>query len=344
MLWKSIKMTKMKKKRISVSPEEFNQILDDLDEAKIQYSYRQNKLYVEIETLYDVFQCMLIKSAKNVTNPGAVNSAFFSKCDVDIITDQYGYKKSYNSLGIEHISWNYGVAYGYSYTSPYDTRRWLKCWSYDVNSAFAYGMLNPMPDTARGPKNGLVVSPGEMGFYIRGGATTEVGAEADIVFPLMPSPFVDYVNYHYEKKKNAADAIIRRKEKDFLNIPTGLLCKKNIFLRNAIIYYSNEYIKSFIDDDTVYCNVDCIVSKKPRDDIPIGIELGQFKAEHINDNFKYIQNCQYQWNTDCHYSGIPRGLITDIEHTENWYENLDYIVINRKVYENENKKQKANCG
>jgi hypothetical protein len=107
--------------------------------------------------------------------------------------------------------------------------------------------------------------------------------------------------------------------KDYLNIPTGCIQRHNIFLRNAIIHYSNEYIKKYIDENTIYCNVDCIVSLVPRPDIPTGDCIGSFKNEHNNEAFKFIDTGMYQWNDECHYKGIPSNTIIDIEHTENWF-------------------------
>lgn len=193
-------------------------------------------------------------------------------------------------------------------------------------------MLKPMPDTSKEPIYGGLVKKGQMGFYALGGVTTKVGEYADIIFPLIDSPFKEYIYKNYEKKKNALNKDERNKYKKMLNIPSGLIARKNVFMRNAIIYYSNEYIKSFIDENTVYVNIDSIVSLTPRYDIPIGNDIGQFKCEHQCDNFKYIQNGQYQWNKECHYSGIPGSCLTDIEDAANWKENIKYKIEGEYIY------------
>lgn len=213
------------------------------------------------------------------------------------------------------------------------------CWSYDINSAYAYAMLKPMPDTTVEPRYNDIIKEGEIGFYPLGGASTEVGEFANIIFPLMESPFKNYIIEYYNLKQKAK-GIERKKWKDFLNFPSGFLAKKNIFLRNALIYYSNEYINQFIDENTVYVNVDCIVSLVPRYDIPIGNEIGQFKEEHKAKKFYYIKPMIYQWEDEKgHCPGIPSESIQDIKHIEDWRYQLYYKFENGKVVKNEKYKE-----
>lgn len=335
----------MKKKlNYELTPKEWNKKIDELNKYGVEYHITKLACAATLSTRSAYYHVSLIKDPRATYNVGAIISSFRSKTHYHEIQNQYGYKIDEKS---NKVKWDYGVAHGYSYSDSDYARKWLKCWSYDINSAFAYAMMQPMPDTTKEPRYEDDVREGEIGFYSLGGATTNVGEPADIIFPLMESPFRSYVEYYYNLKKNAKDKAEKAKWKDFLNIATGHLAKTNIFLRNAILYYSNRYIKSFIDDDTVYCNVDCIVSLKPRNDLPIGNELGQFKIEHENDNFKYIKAMQYQWNKECHYNGIPSESLTDIENIDNWQDYLFYtfngdkIVKNKKYgVEHEEKKNK----
>lgn len=62
-----------------------------------------------------------------------------------------------------------------------------------------------------------------------------------------------------------------------------------------IVYYMNEYIKQFIDKNTLWYNTDSIVStvRKPELDALLGNEVGQFKIEHEG---RFIQaGTGYQW-------------------------------------------------
>ena len=185
-------------------------------------------------------------------------------------------------------------------------------------------MCKDMPDTSIAPRMYDAVGPNEIGFNDGGEVTTTIGDFAEYIFPLMKSPFIKYVENYYAKKQKAKTKEERDLWKDFLNIPTGMSHKKNIFIRNAILYHAACYIRQFIDKDTVYCNTDSIVSLKKRTDLPIGDKLGEFKEEHANERFKFIDEGIYQWDNECHYKGIPGCALTDIENIENWEENLPY--------------------
>ena len=67
----------------------------------------------------------------------------------------------------------------------------------------------------------------------------------------------------------------------------------------------NEKIRSLIDDNTIYCNTDSIVSLKERTDFIIGDGLGEWKIEH-KGKFAYV-GFNYQWKEDTvAYRGIPK--------------------------------------
>ena len=72
--------------------------------------------------------------------------------------------------------------------------------------------------------------------------------------------------------------------------------KTNPFIRAKIIYEANKMISDLIDENTLYCNTDSIVSLTERKDIKLGNNIGQFKIEHQGD-FAYI-GFNYQWNRD----------------------------------------------
>ena len=61
-----------------------------------------------------------------------------------------------------------------------------------------------------------------------------------------------------------------------------------------------------MDEDTLLCSTDSLVSKRKRDDLEIGTEIGQFKLEHEGD-FCY-DGMNYQWNLEIPtYRGIPKS-------------------------------------
>lgn len=264
-------------------------------------------------------------NSPNVGNIIAQLDRFVKKSDYELKNkEEYGYQKTKLDNYKTRITWNLRDPGNFEYINNKYKLKWLKCYSYDINSAYSFAMLKPMPDTDKPCRKFDVINKNEIGFYSNGYATTEIGAFAEYIFPLKESPFKKYVEYYYNKKQNAKSPEEREIWKSFLNIPSGMMHKVNIFMRLAILHYAAIYINSFIDENTVYCNTDSIVSLKARSDIPLGNEIGKFKKEHINEIFKYKQSGIYQWDTICHYKGLPGIALNDIENTKNWQANLPY--------------------
>ena len=325
----------MKKTNKNIDADEFNMLVDECETWGIKYEIKNYSTSVQLETNSRIYRCSLTGEVKDIVNTGAIATAFYKYLEPFDLRYKYGYSEGNDYLdGKKIIRWDYKIASGYQYYNEDFVLKDLKCWSYDINSAYSYAMLSPMPDTRVEPRYNDIVRRGEIGFYKGGGATTEVGEFAEIIFPLIDSPFKEYVFTRYQKKKCLNKGPERDKVKKELNFATGLIARRNIFMRNAIIYYSNRYIQKFIDEDTVYCNIDCIVSLRPRYDLPIGNEIGQFKVEHECDDFKYKKSCIYQWGpNDVHYAGVPRNTISDIENLGSWQDNLKYKydIEKRKV-------------
>lgn len=336
----------MRKINKNVGAHNFNRQLENCEKHDIEHELKIYSTSVQLETNSHIYRCSLTGRDEDIVNVGTISSTFFNKeLEPFDIRGKYGYREIKDAMkGKKIIQWDYKVAAGFQYCDEDFKLQNLKCWSYDINSAFSYAMLSPMPDTRVEPRYNDKIRGGEIGFYKLGGATTVVGEFAEIIFPLIDSPFKEYVYTRYEKKKNLPKGPERDKVKNELNFVTGLLARRNVFMRNAIIYYSNKYIKKFIDEDTIYCNVDCIVSLRPRYDIPIGKEIGQFKIEHECEDFKYKMNGIYQWGTeegkDVHYIGIPKNLLSDIEDISSWQKNLKYIFDEKERRIKENVKKK----
>ena len=193
------------------------------------------------------------------------------------------------------------------YANPkYDKTR-NKAYGYDINSSYSNAMLNDMPDTSKPYRTG-VVKEGEIGFRedAEGNFVPVFAGHFSIwIFPLMPTPFTRFVHTWYEKKLHATSDKERFKAKEVLNYCIGYMQKTNPFLRAAIIYYANKKIKDLIDEDTLYCNTDSIVSLKPLN-LDIGPNIGQFKVEHVGD-FAY-NGYNYQWDLEVpSYRHIAKG-------------------------------------
>lgn len=181
------------------------------------------------------------------------------------------------------------------YFNPKYDRTRNEAIGYDLNSSYPYAMLNDMPDTSVPYRTGTV-KEGEMGFREDGEGNfvpVFAGHFAIWIFPMMKSPFTRFVKTWYDRKFNAKSDQERLKAKGVLNYCIGYLQRTNPFLRAAIIYYANKKIADLIDENTLYCNTDSIVSLKPLN-LDLGPKIGQFKVEH-KGKFAY-NGYNYQWD------------------------------------------------
>lgn len=312
------------------------------DFSYLEPTIRVNIGSVELILPEITYKCSLTGDVKDIVDGANIMKQLKSLSGPEWLElkdkEEFGYRKVFNKLKNKNsIEWNLRDPGNFSFIDTTRAKKKLKCYSYDINSAYSYAMLQPMPDTRIKPKLYSIVGKNEIGFNNSGYATTEEGSYAEYIFPLIESPFKKYVDTYYNRKAKAADKVERNKWKQYLNIASGLLHRHNIFLRLAVLYYASTYIAQFIDEDTVYCNTDSIISVKKRTDIPLGTEIGKFKEEHINEDFKYIDVGIYQWGNKCHYTGIPGCTLTDITDTTNWKDHFPYRYDEelRRIVKNE---------
>lgn len=202
-------------------------------------------------------------------------------------------------------------AAAFLYKNPkYEGKR-VKAISYDLNSAYSYAMLQDMPDTSVPYQSKKIIEGKEIGFIelpsdddpSKIDFVPKYKGHSDYVFPLMESPFKKFVENWYKKKKKSDT---KMKAKGVLNFSVGYLQKTNPFLRAAIIGKCNEYMKNLIDENTIYCNTDSIVSLVPRNDLNVGDNIGQFKVE--NEGEFAFKGFNYQWNKEPpSYRGISKA-------------------------------------
>lgn len=224
-----------------------------------------------------------------------------------------------------------------AYKPEFEGKR-IQAYSYDQNSSYGWAMKQPMPDTRKVVGYYDIVKSGQIGFIIddetpipgfisAGGAGLRIvgeGGGAEYIFNLMESPFKRFADLWYKRKQNLET---KSKAKQMLCYSVGYLQRKNPFLRAAVVEYANQYIRSLIDENTIYINTDCIISTQPRTDIPIGKCLGEFKEDHkglfANVGFNY------QWDNELPvYRGIPKTWFK-----ENWDILKDPIPSNQNIYE-----------
>lgn len=190
------------------------------------------------------------------------------------------------------------------YNEKYNNQR-VEAWGYDLNSAYASVILQGWIDTTSGPMAKVIDPETEIGF------DTDLDIQREgfsiYVFKKMETPkgLRNWVNIYYKKKKEAKNRIDKLKAKQHLNFAIGFLQRKNPWLRAWVVSRCNEYIKSLIDENTLFWNTDSIVSRVPRPDLEIGLEIGQWKLEH--EGVVAYKGNTYQWNNDKPtYRGVPK--------------------------------------
>lgn len=217
----------------------------------------------------------------------------------------------------------------------YENKR-VRAYSYDMNSAYSWAMLQDIPDTSV-PPVAKVIEEGEIGFYLNGDIKTK--GYSSFVFKLIPSPFEKFVNNWYKKKQSPKT---KAKAKGVLNYCVGYLQRKNPFLRAYIVGLCNNLIKSLINENTLYCNTDSIVSLVPLD-LKLGNNVGEWKIEKIG-NFAFV-GFNYQWDLDPpSYRSKPKTWFKkgwDILKDELPVEGNLYYYDNKKVRLYESKKEKV---
>ena len=187
----------------------------------------------------------------------------------------------------------------------YDKTRHSNCYGYDINSSYTYAMIQPMPDTTKEPRYLGIVKKDEIGFDENYELAFE-GEHALIIYPKIDSPFIKFANTWYNKKKNAKTPEEKKHAKFVLNASIGYLQRTNPVLRAAILGYANKRIRDLVDENTLYCNTDSIISIGPRPELKIGTELGEWKLEHQGD-FAY-NKFTYQWNKEVpNYRGVSKS-------------------------------------
>ena len=153
--------------------------------------------------------------------------------------------------------------------------------------------------------------------------------------PVMITEWVPGSHIITSKNPNYREA---DKVKQILNYSIGYIRRKNPFLHSCILSRCRYFIENLIDEDTLYCNTDSLVTRKPRADLEhlVGDEIGQFRVQH-KGSFAYTVS-GYQWNND-----LPSVRGKSKKWFENAYPNgfdilndeLPYIESNTYYYDKE---------
>ena len=115
---------------------------------------------------------------------------------------------------------------------------------------------------------------------------------ADFRFKKIDSPFKKYVEFKLQQLKEHPED--RKDIKASINLSIGMLQHHNPIWRAWIVESGNNRMKDLMDSNSIYCNTDCIVSTKPRNDIKVSTEIGDFKIEH--EGTCWINGMNIRWD------------------------------------------------
>ena len=158
---------------------------------------------------------------------------------------------------------------------------------YDLNSACAMALVDKIIDTYN-PHYYDYVEEGEVGFISSDHNLTirHKGEYADVIFPLMESPYKDFARKYYNIKKTAPKGSDERElAKQILVITVGLWQNVNPYLRAYVVGKCNEQIEYYLKkykDKICMWNTDAIYCTEHIDELDnlIGEDIGQFKIEY----------------------------------------------------------------
>lgn len=208
------------------------------------------------------------------------------------------------------------VAFMYHYVNrSLKSRIWYKhCYGYDMNSCYPYFMTKELPYGDVVARN-RIVNDDEIGFNwdltVKGDDSFTMvfsGMFANIIFKKkVYKGLKDFVNYEYNIKKELSGEE-REEHKLILNSLIGIMKYHNVFIRIAILEYARIYMQSLKDDNTIMQTVDSIVSLTPRPDLKLSNDLGDFKLEHNDESFIWINDSQKKWaNSETSKTGLKKS-------------------------------------
>lgn len=184
------------------------------------------------------------------------------------------------------------------FNSKYFGRRYENVIGYDMNSAFLTACIDlKIPDCSVPYREGYP-KKGEVGFNEDGIPFYGPSSfHCEYVFPcIVNEGLTKWAMQVYNKKRKAKTKFDKQHWKDMGNFAIGMIARHNPFVRNCIIWNSNQKMLKMIDGNVILCNTDSIVTQVERNDLVIGEGIGEFKIEHKGS--LAVNKRGYQWNDD----------------------------------------------
>ena len=270
------------------------------DEAKIQIDDELSRLSV----CFSLYKDIKLEFTNSVCN-GPYYQQFIKHfpITVEIPKEQYRAKGAY--------IW---------YNEKYQKQK-VKCWAYDINASYPTVFMKYNAPNVNNPLGYGVVEENQVGFvtdYEGFRIMVDKGEIAEERYELLSDkdmePIRKYVKDSFNAKnyyKKVGDKINADKEKSRLNNAIGVLRNHNIDLYTWILTKARREIEQWVDEDTIAINTDCIYSAKPRPEIPLGNNIGEYKEDENNGTEIYFHGSNYDWgNKKC-----MRGVVKELQNT-----------------------------
>jgi len=218
-----------------------------------------------------------------------------SKNSWEILKDYSQHELTVKNIGMSNGKFLNKQA-GLLWYNPNFNNKKVYAYSYDINSAYLSCLMNKIPRTDYIKDFDREVGENEVGFIFNEDLTLITRGYANIIFDLVDTPdcIKKFAKLWYGRKKNPDDKY-HKKAKTIINAAIGCLQYHNPYLRSYIVSSCNYFIESLIDEDTVICNTDCIVSIKPLN-LKVGNNIGEFS---LDEGYITINKLNYEadWKT-----------------------------------------------
>lgn len=310
--------------------EVMNVLLQKSSDCK-QSLYEKNQMYLSLDqyiykrkTVFFIYKDAHAEFTKN-KSIGAYYRWFIKYYPLN---EQANNEKAYNVHG--PLIWT---------NNKYDKKS-LKCWGYDINSAYPAALLQPIPDV-NNPLGPGIIGENQVGFVLdkEGFLEEKKMGVAMWRFNLIESPWKEkYVPDKYSDLlfyKKIGDIEKAKKIKEEFVCSIGCLRNHNAFLYSHILTVCRENLQKYVNEDTILINTDCIYSATPRPDIPIGTEIGLFKELEQNGTEIYVDGANYVWeNGERRLRGVPKELQATYDlKTKTQIRKPDFYVEGNVIYD-----------
>ena len=321
---------KIRSKAISLSVEDFNDRLADIDNYRQLYRnpeivscnahiYRDNRQNVHLVYKRPYIHKTIHYVCDPYTGEKDEDVEISNLTGRDAIRKLHRLAKKYNEVidspcNNPELSWE-----PYFECNPNYTFRDIEgCYEYDQGSSYPSYFKEPLPYGNVIAKN-TVVNEGQIGFDILYNKQHKkvleakfVGDNAMIIFNTKKFKCMEeYANTFYEEKRKYPDGSKERKRaKIKLNALHGILKYYNVYISAAIIGYAKRYMQQHKPDNWLIITVDAFATLGPMTGIPIGDNMGEFKIKHENEGLYYeSESIKYWENGDFSHKGLKRSRI-----------------------------------